>query len=158
MIEEEIIKMKKLNEKGFTLIELLAVIVILAIVAAITIPTVLSSMGNARQSTFNTSAQTVADWFEKEYSAAQINMADAEFTALCGADGSTCVSDAGTSFNSEVGKKALETAGVKASNYDRESSTVKINTNGRVCITLKASNSGDFSSVKTTTATSATCS
>ena len=60
--------------------------------------------------------------------------------------------------NSEVGKKALETAGVKASNYDRESSTVKINTNGRVCITLKASNSGDFSSVKTTTATSATCS
>lgn len=150
--------MKKLNEKGFTLIELLAVIVILAIVAAITIPTVLSSMGNARQSTFNTSAQTVADWFEKEYSAAQINMADAEFTALCGADGSTCATNTAVKFSVENGKGALETAGVKASNYDLANSSVKINTNGRVCITLAASTTGDFSSVTNKTAKSATCS
>ena len=43
------LKMKRLNNKGFTLIELLAVIVILAIVVAITIPAVLSSINSARR-------------------------------------------------------------------------------------------------------------
>ena len=42
--------MKKLNRKGFTLIELLAVIVILAVVMVVTIPSVLNSMANAKRS------------------------------------------------------------------------------------------------------------
>ena len=40
--------MKKLNRKGFTLIELLAVIVILAIIVVVTVPTILSSIDDAR--------------------------------------------------------------------------------------------------------------
>ena len=45
--------MKKLNRKGFTLIELLAVIVILAIIVVVTVPTILSSIDDARLSTIN---------------------------------------------------------------------------------------------------------
>lgn len=61
--------MKKLNlnKKGFTLIELLAVIVILAIIMVVTIPTVLSSMNNARTNQLQNAADSVAEWFTKEY-------------------------------------------------------------------------------------------
>ena len=45
--------MKKLNRKGFTLIELLAVIVVLAIIIVVTIPSVISSMNNAKTSQLN---------------------------------------------------------------------------------------------------------
>ena len=41
--------MKRLNKKGFTLIELLAVIVILAIIALIATPLVLSLINNAKE-------------------------------------------------------------------------------------------------------------
>lgn len=45
-----------MSKKGFTLIELLAVIVILAIIALITVPIVLSSITTARKSSAKTSA------------------------------------------------------------------------------------------------------
>ncbi|MBP3445360.1 MAG: type II secretion system protein [Bacilli bacterium] len=44
--------MKKLNKKGFTLVELLAVIVVLALIMVLAVPSVLTSMNSARQSTF----------------------------------------------------------------------------------------------------------
>ncbi len=44
--------MKKLNKKGFTLVELLAVIVVLALIMILTVPTVLDQMNSARQSSF----------------------------------------------------------------------------------------------------------
>ena len=44
--------MKKLNKKGFTLVELLAVIVVLALIMTLTVPSILSSMNSARQSSF----------------------------------------------------------------------------------------------------------
>ena len=99
--------MKKLNNKGFTLIELLAVIVILAIIMVVTIPTVLNSMGSARQNTFNTSANTVADWVEKEYALAMVGGTDVE---LGGADESftdVCITDAkpGTGAVAKTGYK-----------------------------------------------------
>ena len=79
--------MKKLNNKGFTLIELLAVIVILAIIMVVTIPTVLSSMDSARKQTFQNSANTVADWVEKQYALAQLDIGDgtisSAFTSVC---------------------------------------------------------------------------
>ena len=40
--------MKKLNRKGFTLIELLAVIVIMAIILVVTVPTIINSISDAR--------------------------------------------------------------------------------------------------------------
>ena len=51
--------MKKLNKKGFTLVELLAVIVILAVIMVITIPTVLGSMSGAKKEAFDTAVAAV---------------------------------------------------------------------------------------------------
>lgn len=59
--------MKKLNRKGFTLIELLAVIVVLAIIIVVTIPSVISSMNNAKSSQLANAAGTVTEWFTKQY-------------------------------------------------------------------------------------------
>lgn len=140
--------MKKLNRKGFTLIELLAIIVILAIIMVVTIPTVLSSMGNARQSTFDSSANTVADWLEKEYTLAQIGNADSAFVSVCTATGATCKTSTDIS-------SILNDAGVKPGNYS--AATVVIKDSGRACVTLTASDSGDFSNVTTKTAKSVGC-
>lgn len=57
--------MKKLNRKGFTLIELLAVIVILAIIVVVTVPTILSSIDDARLSTINSLSKEVATWYDE---------------------------------------------------------------------------------------------
>lgn len=59
--------MKKLNRKGFTLIELLAVIVILAVVMVVTIPSVLNSMDSARKQQFKNAVETVRDYVQKNY-------------------------------------------------------------------------------------------
>ena len=58
---------RKLNNKGFTLIELLAVIVILALVMVVTIPTVLGTMNSARNDTFKNSVNSIASWVERQY-------------------------------------------------------------------------------------------
>ena len=58
-------KMKGLNNKGFTLIELLAVIVILALVVGITVPSVLNSMNSSRISTLHTTAVAVENWYNE---------------------------------------------------------------------------------------------
>ena len=58
-------KMKGLNNKGFTLIELLAVIVILALVVGITVPSVLNSMNSSRISTLHTNAVSFANWYNE---------------------------------------------------------------------------------------------
>ena len=57
--------MKKLNRKGFTLIELLAVVVILAIIVVVTVPTILSSIDDARLSTINSLSKEVATWYDE---------------------------------------------------------------------------------------------
>lgn len=49
--------MKKMNNKGFTLIELLAVVVILAILVAVSVPAVTKYLGTARKGTFADNAQ-----------------------------------------------------------------------------------------------------
>lgn len=56
--------MKKLNRKGFTLIELLAVVVILAIIVVVTVPTILSSIDDARYSTIHSLSKEVATWYD----------------------------------------------------------------------------------------------
>ena len=59
--------MKKLNRKGFTLIELLAVIVILAVVLVVTIPSVLNTMATARQKQFENALTVIEDYIQKQY-------------------------------------------------------------------------------------------
>lgn len=145
--------MKKLNRKGFTLIELLAIIVILAIIMVVTIPTVLSTMGNATSEMLQNSANSVAEWVEKEYSLALIGSADKEFIDLCGSNGSLCAENSAleiplTGDKATVGKSFLATAGVVASNYQK--ATVQIMSSGRACVTLQASANGDFKNIKET--------
>ena len=59
--------MKKLNKKGFTLIELLAVIVILAVVLVVTIPSVLNTMATARKKQFENALTVIEDYVQKQY-------------------------------------------------------------------------------------------
>jgi len=147
--------MKKLNRKGFTLIELLAIIVILAIIMVVTIPTVLGSLGSARQDTFNSSANSVAEWFEKQYGLCILDSskADAAFTGVCGANCKDCDTAA-----KDIAS-ALKAAGVKPGNYSSTTNdnTVKF-TGGRACVKLtKNSSGGDFKDVTTATAQSSGC-
>ena len=93
--------MKKLNRKGFTLIELLAIIVILAIIMVVTIPTVLNSMSNAKESQLQNAANSVAEWFEKQYSLEKLGSvaggADAAYTTF-GSIPEAYVARTGTNF------------------------------------------------------------
>lgn len=59
--------MKKLNKKGFTLVELLAVIVVLAIIMVLTLPTVMNSLSSAKQSTFLLYASRMLDTAADRY-------------------------------------------------------------------------------------------
>ena len=119
--------MKKLNRKGFTLVELLAVIVILAIVVGITLMTVLPTLQKSRQAAFDLTAQTAADYYEKQYQlymigeTANINLAgdDVDF----------------------------EKAGLKSGNYTSGTYTVDAST-GRVCVILEPSEDGDYYDAK----------
>lgn len=143
------LKMKRLNNKGFTLIELLAVIVILAIVVAITIPSVLSSINGAKTKAYKTSLNTIADWLEREFQMVQagdtsIAPVDSNFSSYCTSTPTstgtvTCTYNAGL----------IKAAGGKASNYSFDSSSDKIYidaSNGRACVKLTASTGGDYGS------------
>ena len=53
--------MKKSNKKGFTLVELIVVIAIMAILAAVLVPTVTSKIGQANESSANSTASAIAN-------------------------------------------------------------------------------------------------
>lgn len=153
--------MKKLNRKGFTLIELLAIIVILAIIMVVTIPTVLSSMGTAREEMFQTSANTVADWVEKQYTYAMMQEGDSAFLTVCDSDQKYCATkyelDAASSnaaIDDDDAVAFLKAAGVDPANYS--GMTVQV-TNGRACVTLTAATDGDFDAYVGTTKSSTGC-
>ena len=59
--------MKKLNKKGFTLIELLAVIIILAILIAVAVPSVTRYLDGARKDTFVTNAKAAIKAAKLDY-------------------------------------------------------------------------------------------
>lgn len=115
--------MKKLNRKGFTLVELLAVIVILAIVVGITLVTVLPTLKKSRQEAFNVTAQTAADYLEKQYQ-----------LSLIGEKTDVTVPTTSTTMS----KGDIEKAGLKAANYISATWYIQSNT-GRACVRLTAS-------------------
>lgn len=128
--------MKKLNRKGFTLVELLAVIVILAIVVGITLVTVLPTLKKSRQEAFNVTAQTAADFLEKQYQLSLIGTATSGDTLVI------------TEFGSESAPHTITSteyaaAGLKADNYSAGTWYINGST-GRACVQLTRSTTGEY--------------
>jgi len=129
--------MRKLNRKGFTLVELLAVIVILAIVVGITLVTVLPTLKSSRQEAFELTAQTAADYLEKQYQLTLVGNVSGdtlEMTEIPTADTALTAAD-------------FTRAGLKSENYviGAGKSTWRINTStGRACVKLTANTEGEY--------------
>ena len=135
--------MKKLNKKGFTLVELLAVIIILAIVVGITIPAVLTTISNTRDTAFQAAVNTVADWIDRQYQANLVG--DPDIAVVDTNFSSNCTINASTGAGScTVNAALLAAAGVKPDNFTTTGSTITIASTGRSCVTLKGNASGDY--------------
>lgn len=121
--------MKNLNKKGFTLVELLAVIVVLAIIMVLTLPTIMNSLSSARQSTFLLYASRMLDTAADKYqSDALLNGGKSCYTIseLNGENtssykGRVLISTDGTTYtiqmydaNYQIGITASDTLGDKA--------------------------------------------
>ena len=147
--------MKRLNRKGFTLVELLAVIVILAIVVGITLVTVLPTLQKSRQSAFELTPNTAADFLEKQYQSELIGELNVGSVAV------TIPKDTAGNMSDDDFRKA----GLKPENY--VSGTWYIDTTtGRACVSLTAATkdayaprtgAGEYHDVNPATATSTGC-
>jgi len=122
--------MKRLNRKGFTLVELLAVIVILAIVMGITLVTVLPTLQKSRQEAFELTAQTAADYLEKQY----------QLSLVGNLSGTTLEMATIPTVAKQLTTDDFKRAGLKPENYViGTGSTWYINTStGRACVKLTA--------------------
>lgn len=125
--------MKKLNRKGFTLVELLAVIVILAIVVGITLVTVLPTLKKSRQEAFELTAQTAADYLEKQYQLSLVGNISGDTLEM-----STIPTD--STNPQQLTDDDFKRAGLKPENYViGTGSTWYINTaTSRACVKLTA--------------------
>ena len=149
-------KCKGKNKKGFTLVELLAVIIILAIVVGITIPAIMTTVGNARQSAFNSAAQSCADFIERQYNVYLVDKNDPGLnTNLKGLldSASTLNTNKISNAAQSLGASLVEACGLKSTNI--ASAKFKLN-NGRVCIILQAATGKDYAGYGTFTSTGAT--
>ena len=137
--------MKKLNRKGYTLIELLAVIVILAVVLVVTIPSVISSMNTAKGKQLKNSADSITEWFTKQYELAtlgsdMVGTPDAAYTTFVNSltDKKLPASASGAATMSV---EVLKAAGLT----DTHNIEGKVYLNGnKICIKLKAKNGSQF--------------
>lgn len=132
--------MKELNRKGFTLIELLAVIVILAVVMVVTIPSILNSMDKARETQLQNAADSVAEWFQKNYELANLG---AEFGGGASGEYNSFVGTTGlTSTAKNLNNDVLKAAGLGGGTSD-VTGTVKLN-GTKICVSLTAVSTGKF--------------
>ena len=136
--------MKKLNRKGFTLIELLAVIVILAVVLVVTIPSVITSMNDARKKNLQNAANTVEEWFTKQYELSVLGTSlgsesvDSVFSSNYTATGKS-IPTTPTTIPNEV----LVAAGISGGN-DNATGTVQLKSNNKFCVILTPEPTGNF--------------
>ncbi len=126
--------MKKLNRKGFTLVELLAVIIILAIVVGIAIPSVTSVINNSKKKGFETAMESAAGYLTKQAQLMSIDMGslDTEFDSLDGADDNS-MTDGTYSVAASTHANLWSKLGLKVANISEFSITV---TAGEVCVTV----------------------
>ena len=135
----------KLNRKGFTLVELLAVIVILAIVVGIALTTVLPTLKKSRQEAFNLTANTAADYLEKQYQLTLIGDISGGTLEMSG----EIATDLTDTANAAMDATDFQRAGLKPSNYIK--GTWYINTStGRACVVLTAATNSNTNAAQKT--------
>ncbi len=142
--------MKKLNRKGFTLIELLAVIVILAVVLVVTIPSVITSMNDARNKNLQNAANTVEEWFTKQYELSVLGTSlgsesvDSVFSDNYLAAGKSIPTSDSSVSDKKIADAVLKAAGISGGESNVTGTVYLKSDNKTFCVELDAVSGGNF--------------